>query len=82
MASLADERNWRFFRLQEGTLATEVVNRAKERRFDAPSCLRFDMSSYRGGKLADVEPLRGKTGWARIGKLSIADRRQSRANIW
>jgi excisionase family DNA binding protein len=78
---LADEKNWRFFRLQEGTLATEVVNRAKERRFDAPSCLRFDMSAYRGGKLADVEPLRGKTGWARIGKLSIVTKAITREHL-
>lgn len=78
---LADERNWRFFRLQEGTLATEVVNRAKERRFDAPSCLRFDMPSYRGGRLADVEPLRGKSGWARIGKLSIVTKAITREHL-
>jgi excisionase family DNA binding protein len=68
---LADERGWKFFRLQEGTLATDVVARAKERRFDAPSCLRFDLAAYSGGRLADVEDLRGKTGWARIAKLNI-----------
>ncbi|MFZ5675699.1 MAG: SNF2-related protein [Pseudomonadota bacterium] len=68
---LADERGWKFFRLQEGTLATDVVARAKERRFDAPSCLRFDLAAYPGGRLADVEDLRGKTGWARIAKLHI-----------
>lgn len=68
---LADEKRWKFFRLLEGTLATEVVKRAKERCFDAPSCLRFDMSAYRGGRLADVEMLKGKTGWARIAKLKI-----------
>jgi excisionase family DNA binding protein len=78
---LADEKNWRFFRLQEGTLATEVVNKAKERQFDAPSCLRFDTSSYRGGKLADVEPLRGKAGWARIGKLSIVTKAITREHL-
>lgn len=68
---LADEKGWKFFRLLEGTLATDVVKRAKERRFDAPSCLRFDMSAYRGGRLADVEPLKGQAGWARIAKLKI-----------
>lgn len=68
---LADERKWKFFRLQEGTLATDVIATAKERRFDAPSCLRFDLAAYPGGKLADVEDLRGKTGWARIAKLLI-----------
>ena len=68
---LADEKGWKFFRLFEGTLATTLVAKAKERRFDAPSCLRFDLSAYPGGRLADVEQLRGKAGWARIGKLKI-----------
>src|SRR5665213_230108 len=60
---LADEKGWKFFRLQEGTLATDVVAKAKERRFEAPSCVRFDLAAYPGGRLADVEDLRGKTGW-------------------
>ena len=68
---LADERGWKFFRLQEGTLATDLISRAKDRRFDAPSCLRFDLAAYPGGRLADVEDLRGKSGWARIAKLHI-----------
>ncbi len=68
---LADERGWKFFRLMEGTLATEAVNKAKARVFDAPSCLHFDLSAYRGGRLTDVEPLRGKAGWARVAKLHI-----------
>jgi excisionase family DNA binding protein len=68
---LADEKGWKFFRLFEGTLATSLVANAKERRFDASSCLRFDVSAYSGGRLADVEHLRGKAGWARIGKLRI-----------
>lgn len=68
---LADEKGWKFFRLFEGTLATSLVAAAKERRFDAPSCLRFDLAAYPGGRLADVEQLQGKSGWARIGKLKI-----------
>lgn len=68
---LADENGWKFFRLQEGTLAIDVVARAKESRFDSPSCLRFNLAAYSGGRLADVEDLRGKTGWARISKLNI-----------
>lgn len=78
---LADERKWRFFRLQEGTLATDVVGKAKDRRFDAASCLRFEMSSYRGGRLTDVEPLRGKSGWARIGKLNIVTKAITREHL-
>jgi superfamily II DNA/RNA helicase len=78
---LADEKGWRFFRLMEGTLATEVVKRAKERRFDAASCLRFGLSAYRGGRLTDVEPLRNKTGWARISKLSIVTKAITREHL-
>ncbi len=77
---LADEKGWKFFRLQEGTLAKEVVEQAKERRFDAPSCLRFDLSAYRG-RLADVEPLRGKAGWARISKLSLQTKAITRQHL-
>jgi excisionase family DNA binding protein len=78
---LADKKGWRFFRLMEGTLATDVVKKAKERRFDAASCLRFDLSSYRGGRLTDVEPLRGKAGWARIGKFSIVTKAITREHL-
>ncbi|MGZ2439370.1 SNF2-related protein [Sinorhizobium medicae] len=78
---LADERGWKFFRLQEGTLATDVVAKAKERRFDAPSCLRFELAAYPGGKLADVEDLRGKGGWARIAKLHIVTPAVTREQI-
>ena len=68
---LADEKGWKFFRLIEGTLATDVVRTAKNRQFDAASCLRFDLSAYRGGRLTDVEQLRGMAGWARVAKLHI-----------
>jgi hypothetical protein len=68
---LADEKGWKFFRLMEGTLATDVVKKAKERQFDAASCLRFDLRAYGGGRLTDVEPLRGKGGWARVAELHI-----------
>ena len=68
---LADEKGWKFFRLLEGTLATSLVASAKDRRFDAPSCLRFNLAAYLGGRLADVEQLRGKAGWARAAKLHI-----------
>jgi excisionase family DNA binding protein len=78
---LADEKGWRFFRLQEGTLATEVVRKAKERQFDAASRLRFDLSAYRGGRLTDVDPLRGKSGWARVGKLSIETKAITREHL-
>ena len=80
---LADEKNWKFFRLMENTLATTLVANAKDRRFDAPSCLRFDLAAYPGGngRLTDVEQLRGKAGWARIGKLRIKTPKITREHL-
>jgi excisionase family DNA binding protein len=78
---LADEKGWKFFRLMEGTLATDVVKKAKERQFDAASCLRFDLRAYGGGRLTDVEPLRGKGGWARVAKLHIKTPAVTREHI-
>lgn len=78
---LADEKGWKFFRLLEGTLATNLIASAKDRRFDAPSCLRFDLAAYPGGRLADVEQLRGKAGWARIGKLRIETPKIAREHL-
>ena len=68
---LADERGWKFFRLVEGTLATDLLARAKERHFETPAHLVFDLSAYPGGRLADVEQLRGRSGWLRVAKLRI-----------
>lgn len=67
----ADECGWQFFRLIEGTLAPKVVEQAKQRRFDETAHLRFDLDTY-PARLADVEPLRGATGWLRVSKLRIA----------
>lgn len=69
---LADEKGWKFFRLTEGTLATQTVDTAKARCYSAPAHLRFDLAAYGGGRLADVEPLRSKSGWLRVAKLRIA----------
>ncbi len=69
---LADERGWKFFRLTEGTLAPQVVATAKDRRFEGVSELHFDIKAYDGGRLADVETLRGRHGWLRVSKLALA----------
>ena len=79
---IADERGWKCFRLFEGTLATSLVAKAKERHFDAPSCLRFNLADYHGGQLADVEKLRDKSGWARIAKLKITTPAITRDNAF
>lgn len=68
---LADERGWKFFRLFEGTLATSVTAGAKARSFEVPVLVHFDLQAYKGGRLADVEQLRGNAGWTRVSKLKI-----------
>jgi superfamily II DNA or RNA helicase len=78
---LADKKGWKFFRLTEGTLALETVGRAKARDFTAPVHLRFDLRAYKGGRLADVEPLRGKSGWLRVAKLRVATPAYAREHL-
>lgn len=78
---LADERDWKFFRLLEGTLAPTVVAQAKARRFDGPSMLRFDLAAYTGGRLADVGPLRGQSGWLRVSKLTLPTQAVTREHL-
>jgi hypothetical protein len=68
---LADEKGWKFFRLFEGTLATDVVAKAKQREFGTVERLRFDPAAYAGGRLADVEALKGRAGWLCVSKLRI-----------
>jgi superfamily II DNA or RNA helicase len=67
---LADKRGWQFFRLIEGTLAPRVISEAKARPFDSVAHIRFDLASY-PGRLADVERLRGTSGWLKVAKLRI-----------
>jgi excisionase family DNA binding protein len=80
---MADEKGWKFFRLMEDTLATSLIMSAKGRHFDAASCLHFNLAAYPGdgGRLADVEKLRGKGGWARIAKLRIKTPKITRENL-
>lgn len=78
---IADERGWKFFRLIEGTLATDLVARAKARPFETPVHLVFELSAYSGGRLADVEQLRGRCGWLRVAKLRIKTPAISREHL-
>lgn len=65
----ADERGWRFFRLADEGLADQIVVRAMHRDLDAAEVL-FDYAAY-DGQLADVAPLRGKSGWLRVARLKL-----------
>lgn len=66
---VSEEKGWRFFRLQEGNLAQELLERARERELPAAK-VRFDYSSY-GGKLSDVEQHLGKSGWIGVYRLVL-----------
>jgi superfamily II DNA/RNA helicase len=65
----ADERGWRFFRLGDEGLADRLVAQARDRELP-PAALSFDYSAY-DGNMADVERLRGETGWMRVARLVL-----------
>jgi hypothetical protein len=67
---LADERNWKFFRLSDGTLAYELVNRAKDRTLPLAK-LTLDYKAYSNGVLADVQQHIGRGGWLRVSRLAV-----------
>lgn len=67
---LADEMGWKFFRLSDGNLAADLVDRAKARTLPLAK-MRFDYSDYENGQLADVKALIGQAGWLRVSKLAI-----------
>lgn len=66
----ADERGWRFFRLGDEGLADQLVTRARNRDLP-PAALSFDYSAY-DGNMADVERLRGRSGWMRVSRLLLS----------
>jgi superfamily II DNA or RNA helicase len=67
---LADVMGWKFFRLSDGNLARELVDRSKARTLPL-AALRFDYRDYQNGQLADVSQMVGQAGWLRISKLAI-----------
>lgn len=70
---LAEEMDWHFFRLGDGTLADKLVRQAKERTLPVQT-VAFDYDAYRrdgGGRMADIEAYRGHTGWVSVSKLAL-----------
>lgn len=65
----ADERGWRFFRLGDEGLADRLVIQARDRDLP-PAALSFDYKAY-DGNMADVERLRGQSGWMRVARLVL-----------
>jgi len=71
---LADEKNWQFFRLAEGTLARRIVDAARARSNPGTS-LRFDYGAFRAQgnpRLSTVEKLIGQSGWCQISLMTLA----------
>jgi superfamily II DNA or RNA helicase len=65
----ADERGWRFFRLGDEGLADRLVDQAQARDLP-PAALHFDYGAY-DGNMADVDRLRGQSGWMRVARLVL-----------
>jgi hypothetical protein len=71
---LADERNWQFFRLAEGTLARQIVDAARTRS-NAATSMRFDYGAFRAQgnpRLSKVEKLIGQAGWLQVSLMTLA----------
>jgi ERCC4-related helicase len=73
---LADEQNWKFFRLADDNLASELVEQAKGRILPLAQ-LTFDYSTYGNGVLADVKQHVGRAGWLRVSRLAVKTAQQT-----
>lgn len=67
---LADDMNWKFFRLADGNLAQTLVERAKSRQLPVAK-LTFDYGQYTNGQLSDVKLHVGRSGWLTVSRLSV-----------
>ncbi len=70
---LADEAGWRFFRIADDNLASELVTAAKSRALPIGRLI-FDYAAYRdagGLRLADLEEFVGTSGWLKVAKLAL-----------
>lgn len=77
----ADENGWHFYRIAEGNLAEELVNRAKARTVDS-SQVRFYYHSYEGdGQLSALKPYIGKKGYLLVSKLTVTNAVSTRENV-
>ncbi|WP_352522141.1 MULTISPECIES: SNF2-related protein [unclassified Mesorhizobium] len=79
----ADDHDWQFFRLSDGNLATEIVEKAKARAEpSSPTSVLFNLSDYAfPGQLADVRNLVGKSGLLRVSKAQIQTRNSAREEL-
>jgi len=73
---LADEQSWKFFRLADGNLASELTAKAKSRTLPIVK-LTFNYSAYPNGVLADVQRHIDRSGWMRVSRLSTTIAKQT-----
>jgi hypothetical protein len=66
----SEEQGWRFFRLNEGSLAQQLLEQARDRTLETVRVC-FDYSSY-VGNLSDVANLAGRGGWLALYRLTLA----------
>ena len=66
---IADEKNWSFFRIADGRLADQLVERAKAREL-APAGIIFDLGAYHG-RIADPAVGPGVGGWMHAARLTL-----------
>lgn len=78
----ADEKGWEFLRIADTSLAGQIVTAAKTRsHLSTPVHLHLQPDLYPfAGQLADVQKLKGKSGWLRASKVSVtrADSRKEK----
>ncbi|MCJ2035532.1 SNF2-related protein [Methylobacterium sp. J-068] len=77
----ADERGWRFFRLGDGEMASDIVARAATRDLPAGQVV-FDSERLRVlgfPGFADVDRLKGQAGWIRVSCLVLRTEAESQA---
>jgi superfamily II DNA or RNA helicase len=67
---LADEMGWRFFRLADDNLATQLVERARGRGLNGAT-LRFRYNHKAHGVLADLEAYIGRHGWLQLSLVTV-----------
>lgn len=67
---LADDQNWKFFRLADGNLASKLAERAKARTLPLAK-LTFDYAAYPNGVMVDVQRHRGRSGWLQVSRLAV-----------
>jgi superfamily II DNA or RNA helicase len=67
---VADDRGWRFFRLVDGNLASDLIEQAKSRDL-SQALVTFDYGAY-PGNLADVAARVGSSGWMSAARLTLS----------